>query len=92
MALSYKARKRLSLLILVVGLPVYIILAVFTVSLFDRPPFWLELLIYVALGFLWIMPLKKVFIGVGQADPDEDPANYPHDPAGKYALKDDEKQ
>lgn len=89
MALSYKARKRLSLLILVVGLPVYIILAVWVVSLFDRPAIWLELLIYVILGFLWILPFKKVFLGVGKPDPNVDPAQYPHDPAGKYALKPD---
>ncbi|WP_298908788.1 DUF2842 domain-containing protein [uncultured Aliiroseovarius sp.] len=88
MALGYKARKRLALLVLVVGLPAYIIAAVFVVSLFDRPPIWLEFIIYAALGFLWMVPLKQVFLGVGKADPDEDEANYPHDPAGKYALKD----
>ncbi|MDA5093975.1 DUF2842 domain-containing protein [Aliiroseovarius sp. KMU-50] len=92
MALSYKSRKRLSLLVLLVGLPVYIVLAIWIVSLFDRPPIWLEFLVYVVLGFLWMLPFKKVFLGVGKADPDEDPANYPHDPAGKYALKDDDIQ
>ncbi|WP_424941885.1 DUF2842 domain-containing protein [Aliiroseovarius crassostreae] len=91
MALSYKTRKRLSLLILVLGLPAYIIMAIWVVSLFDRPPIWLELIIYVVLGFLWMLPFKKVFLGVGKADPEEDPSNYPHDPAGKYALKDHEK-
>lgn len=92
MALSYKNRKRLSLLILVLGLPAYIIMAIWVVSLFNRPPIWLELIIYVGLGFLWMLPFKKVFLGVGKADPDEDPANYPHDPAGKYALKDEDKR
>jgi hypothetical protein len=29
-----------------------------------------ELIVYVALGIAWAIPLKKVFIGVGQADPD----------------------
>lgn len=90
MALSYKNRKRLSLLILVLGLPAYIIMAIWVVSLFDRPSIWLELIIYVVLGFLWMLPFKKVFLGVGKADPEEDPANYPHDPAGKYALTDSE--
>jgi peptidoglycan/LPS O-acetylase OafA/YrhL len=37
MALSYKTRRRLSLLVLVVGLPVYIGLAWYIVSLFERP-------------------------------------------------------
>ena len=69
MALSYKTRRRLSLLILVVGLPLYIVVAVNVVGLFDRPSIWLELLIYVGLGILWALPFKAVFKGVGQADP-----------------------
>ena len=73
MALSYKTRRRLSLLILVLGVPVYILAAVVLVSLFDRPPLWLELIIYVALGVIWALPLKKVFLGVGQADPEAAP-------------------
>lgn len=80
MALGYKARKRLSLLVLLVGLPLYIIAAVSVVALFDRPPILLELLIYVVLGFLWMIPLRKVFLGVGKPDPDADPDSYPHDP------------
>lgn len=70
MALSYKARRRLSLLILVVGMPLYVVVAITVVNLFDRPPLWLELLIYVGLGFLWILPFRAVFRGVGQADPE----------------------
>lgn len=70
MALSYKTRRRLSLLILLVGLPVYIGLAWFLVSLFERPSIFLELAIYVVLGILWALPFKAVFKGVGQADPD----------------------
>ena len=70
MALRYRTRKRLSLLILLVGLPLYIAAAVFVVSLFDRPPVWLELLVYVALGIVWALPFRAVFRGVGQSDPD----------------------
>lgn len=73
MALSYKARRRLSVLILVLGVPVYIVAAVVLVSLFDRPSLWLELVIYVVLGIIWILPLKKIFLGIGQADPNEPP-------------------
>ena len=73
MALSYKARRRWSLFILIIGIPAYIVAAVTVVGLFDRPPFWLELLIYIALGVLWAFPLKKVFLGVGKADPDAAP-------------------
>lgn len=70
MALSYKTRKRLSLLILVVGMPLYVVAAVTVVNLLDRPPILVELLVYVALGFLWALPFRFIFRGVGQADPD----------------------
>jgi len=74
MALSYRARKRLSLLILVVGMPLYIVVAVTAVNLMGdamgRPPVWLELLIYVALGVIWIIPFRAVFSGIGQVDPE----------------------
>ncbi|MGR3546503.1 MAG: DUF2842 domain-containing protein [Roseovarius sp.] len=70
MPLSYKARKRWSLVVLLVGLPAYVVAAVSLVNWMDRPSIWVELLIYVGLGFVWILPLKRVFIGVGQPDPD----------------------
>jgi predicted MFS family arabinose efflux permease len=70
MTLSYKSRRRWSLILLLIGLPLYIAAALFVVSLFDRPPFWLEFLVYVFLGFLWMIPFKFVFIGVGKADPE----------------------
>lgn len=71
--LSYKARRRWSLVILLVGLPVYIILAVTIITALDRPPIWVEFAVYVGLGFLWMLPLKSVFKGVGQPDPDAPP-------------------
>lgn len=74
MALSYKARRRLSLLILLVGLPLYIVVAITILNLLDRPPLWLELLVYVALGIIWALPFKAVFKGVGKADPDQSEA------------------
>ena len=70
MALSYKTRRRLSLLTLFVGLPTYIGLAWWITSLFERPSIWIELAIYAVLGIVWALPLKAVFKGVGQADPD----------------------
>ena len=72
MALSYKTRRRLSALILLVGLPVYIVLAISIVNLFDRPPILLELAVYLVLGLAWALPFRYVFSGVGQADPDDD--------------------
>jgi uncharacterized membrane protein len=70
--LSYKARRRLSLLILLVGLPLYIVVAVNVIALFDRPSILVEVLVYVSLGVLWAFPFKYVFRGVGQADPEQD--------------------
>ncbi|HKL06557.1 MAG TPA: DUF2842 domain-containing protein [Roseovarius sp.] len=70
MALSYKARRRWSLVILLIGLPLYIVAAVNLIDLFDRPSIWVEFLVYVGLGVVWILPFKFVFLGVGQADPD----------------------
>ena len=70
--LSYKARRILSLLILLVGLPLYIVVAVNVIALFDRPSILVEVLVYVSLGVLWAFPFKYVFRGVGQADPDQD--------------------
>ncbi|MDT8327263.1 MAG: DUF2842 domain-containing protein [Roseovarius sp.] len=70
MALSYKARRRWSLVILLIGMPAYVVVAVSVIGMLDRPAMWLELLIYVALGIVWILPFKFIFKGVGQADPD----------------------
>ena len=68
--LSYKARRRWALVILLLGMPIYIIMVVFILSLLNRPPIWLELLVYIGLGIVWILPFKAVFRGIGQADPD----------------------
>ncbi len=69
--MTYKARKRLALFVLVVGLPAYIILAVTVMSQAARFPIAIELLIYVVLGIGWAFPLKWVFKGIGQMDPDQ---------------------
>ncbi|MDX5358552.1 MAG: DUF2842 domain-containing protein [Rhodobacterales bacterium] len=69
--MEYRTRKRLSLLILLVGLPLYIVAAVSLVNWLDRPPIWLEFLVYVGLGVVWALPFRKVFRGIGQADPAE---------------------
>ena len=72
MALSYKARRRWSLVILLIGLPIYIVASISILSLFERPSILLELFIYIALGILWALPFKYVFRGVGQNEPDQD--------------------
>ena len=70
MALSYKARRRWSLVILLIGMPAYIVAVVTVLNLLDRPPFWIELAVYVGLGIVWVLPFRAVFRGVGKADPD----------------------
>ncbi|WP_421749600.1 DUF2842 domain-containing protein [Cognatishimia sp.] len=76
MALSHKAKKRWAIIILVIGLPIYMILAsvlaTAVLGWLGRPSILLELVIYVALGVLWVFPLKNVFMGVGQAGPDDE--------------------
>lgn len=75
--LAYRTRRRLSLLALLVGMPLYILVAVSLVNWaegrFGRLPLWAEFGVYVALGLLWILPLRPIFRGVGQADPEGQP-------------------
>jgi hypothetical protein len=70
MALGYKARRRWALVILLVGLPLYVVAAVTLVGLIERPSMLVELTIYVVLGFLWALPFRFIFRGIGQPDPD----------------------
>lgn len=73
MALRWKTRRRLALLVLVVGLPVYILLALKLVSVLaptDRPSILVELAIYIGLGLVWILPFRGLFRGIGQPEPE----------------------
>ncbi|MBN2741236.1 MAG: DUF2842 domain-containing protein [Rhodobacteraceae bacterium] len=74
MALSYKARRRLSMLALVIGLPAYIVVAVSIVNWAEGSwgmmPWWGSVLVYIVLGVIWVVPLKPIFRGVGKDDPD----------------------
>ena len=70
MALSYKARRRWALVILLVGLPAYVVAVITVLSFLDRPPIWLEFMVYVLLGILWALPFRFIFRCVGQDDPD----------------------
>lgn len=76
MTLRHKTRKRLALLVLLVGLPIYIVSAVTILNMMERASNAIEFLVYVALGIFWILPLKSIFLGIGQDDPgaaDRDP-------------------
>ena len=55
------------------ALPVYIVVAVNFTDWLRREyqvNVLVELVVFVGLGILWALPLKAVFKGVGQADPD----------------------
>lgn len=69
--LSYKARRRWALVILLVGLPLYIMLAVTIMNSLTRPPVLVEFLVYIVLGVAWALPFKFIFRGIGQPDPDD---------------------
>ena len=68
--MNLKTRKRLSLLLLLVWMPLYIVLAISLMGWVEgrwgRLPFLLELLVYVVLGLLWVLPFRRVFLGVGR--------------------------
>jgi hypothetical protein len=68
--ISYKARKRWALFALLVGMPIYIVIVLNLMTSIDRLPFWAEVVAYVFLGIAWIFPLKRLFLGVGQPEPD----------------------
>ena len=71
--LSYKARRRWSLVVLLVGLPLYIIVATTLAGLLNLQSVLLQLVLYGVLGIAWILPFKSLFRGIGQADPDAPP-------------------
>lgn len=77
MALSYKSRRRWSLAILLIGLPLYIMAAVSLVNWLERPSLWVEFGVYLVLGFLWMAPFRFVFRGVGRADPEAETKHPP---------------
>jgi hypothetical protein len=72
MRLGWRARRRWSLVVLLVGLPVYVVAAVTVMAAFERPPLLIEFAIYVLLGVLWALPLRFVFRGVGREEERDD--------------------
>lgn len=72
MKLTWRRRRQLVLLFLVIGLPIYIILASALATLLPRPNILLELAIYIGLGVLWAFPMKPLFKGISQPEPEEE--------------------
>ena len=74
MKLSWRARRIWSMVVLLVGLPLYVVVAVTIMDAmrerFGRPVWWLEVLVFVILGVLWALPFRSLFRGIGRDDPD----------------------
>ena len=70
--MSYRTRKLLCILVLVIGLPAYIALALVIIGWFDRPSVLVEFAVYAALGVLWALPLRTLFRGMGRAGPGQE--------------------
>lgn len=75
MALTYKQRKKWSLVILLIWMPLFIVLSVSVINWLypdplNRPHFLVELGIFVGLGLICFLPFKRIFLGIGQPDPD----------------------
>ena len=68
MALSYKARRRWSLFLLVVWLPVYIVIAITILALIGDLNKYLAILVYAVLGVAWAFPFKPLFKGIGKTE------------------------
>lgn len=71
--MDLRARKRWSIVLLVVWLPLYLagawwLLAWVGDAFGGRPPMWLELPLYVVLAFAWAVPFRKVFSGIGRGE------------------------
>ena len=71
MNINYRNKRRISLFLLLVGLPVYVIVAINILAFFERPSILLEVIIYLSLGIIWALPFKFIFKGIGQADPEQ---------------------
>ena len=69
--MKFKTRRRLALLVLLVGMPIYVIVAVTLLTAMQGLPKLVELAVYVIVGVAWVFPLKPLFLGIARPDPDE---------------------
>ena len=71
--MTYRTRKLVAILVLVLGLPGYVAVAWVVASAVGRQPLVVEIAIYVGLGVIWVLPLRRLFLGLGRPDPDAPP-------------------
>lgn len=81
MKLGFRQRRLLSVLVLLVFLPIYIGLVVVLLAQMPRLPILIEVVIYVVMGFLWAIPFRAVFRGIGRPDPNKEPPRFLDDAA-----------
>ena len=65
---SHRLKRLFALLVLLLWLPLYIVLVLNVLTLFERPNLLIELLVYVVAGVFWAWPFKALFKGIGQPD------------------------
>ncbi len=66
MKVNYKIRRRLSLVILLLGIPAYAVIVVTLMNFLESLPLLIELFLYVFFGVVWVFPLKFIFRGIRQ--------------------------
>ena len=70
--MDLRTRKRLSLLVLCLGLPAWIVVSLVLTAWLDdrfgRLPVLVELAVFVGLGIVWILPFRRLFRGIGKAE------------------------
>lgn len=70
--MDLKTRKRWSLVLLLVWLPLWVVIAVSLMNWLDarfgRMPIWAEVPVYVVLAIVWALPFRRVFRGVGRGE------------------------
>ena len=62
----YKLKRLFALIVLLLWLPLYIVLVLNFLALFERQNLFVELLIYFIVGMFWAWPFKALFKGIGQ--------------------------
>ena len=63
---TLRARKLVGTIFLLVFLAVYIVFCVRLMTSFERLPFFLELIAYIALGVCWAFRMKPLFKWIGR--------------------------
>ncbi len=77
--MTYRTRKLVAILVLVLGLPGYVAVAWVVLSAMGRQPLLVEVAVYVTLGVIWVLPLRRLFLGLGRPDPEGDQAKQRDD-------------